>query len=101
MLEQGSTAAPRIFLGLQAAWQMGNTPEDHNILEMLSQGICVTVNSDDPSYFGGYMTENFVALREKLQMSDEQAKNLVQNSIKASFCNENRKQELSEMLGAW
>ena len=38
-----------------------DTMRDHNILTLLQRGLCVTVNSDDPSYFGGYMTENFVA----------------------------------------
>ena len=37
----------------------------HNILDLLEQGVKVTVNSDDPAYFGGYVTENFVALHER------------------------------------
>ena len=70
----------------------------HNILEMLAQGVCVTVNSDDPAYFGGYMTENFVALAHALDMSEEQAKQLVLNSIEASFADEARKQAMRDML---
>lgn len=71
----------------------------HNILEMLEQGVCVTVNSDDPAYFGGYMTENFVALSQELGMTDVQAKQLVMNSIYASFASEDRKKTIRSMLG--
>ncbi len=71
----------------------------HNILDMLEQGVCVTVNSDDPAYFGGYMTENFVALAQGLEMSKEQAKQLVLNSIDASFANDARKQAMRALLG--
>ena len=70
----------------------------HNILELLALGICVTVNSDDPSYFGGYMTENFEALATALNLTQNQAIKLVENSIAASFCGEKRKRELSAKL---
>ncbi|MCK0104783.1 adenosine deaminase [Marinobacter sp. S0848L] len=55
----------------------------HNILELLERGLKVTVNSDDPSYFGGYVLENFVALRDALGMTEEQARKLAQNSMDA------------------
>lgn len=70
----------------------------HNILEMLEQGVCVTVNSDDPAYFGGYMTENFVTLAQDLDMSKAQAKQLVLNSIDASFADDARKQAIRGLL---
>jgi len=70
----------------------------HNILDMLEIGICVTVNSDDPAYFGGYMTENFEALSHALNMTQVQAKQLVRNSIEASFANETRKQTMRALL---
>jgi adenosine deaminase len=70
----------------------------HNILEMLEMGVCVTVNSDDPAYFGGYMTENFEALVPALGMSKAQARQLVLNSIEASFAGESRKQEIRALL---
>ncbi len=72
---------------------------EHNILQMLEQGVCVTVNSDDPAYFGGYMTENFVALSESLNMTKDQARKLVLNGIEASFVDDDRKQEMRVMLG--
>ena len=55
----------------------------HNILKMLEQGVKVTVNSDDPAYFGGYVTENFMALHESLDMTEDQARRLAQNSLDA------------------
>ncbi len=55
----------------------------HNILGMLERGVKVTVNSDDPAYFGGYVTENFAALHEHLGMTEDQAKRLAQNSLDA------------------
>jgi adenosine deaminase len=55
----------------------------HNILSMLDAGVKVTVNSDDPAYFGGYVNENFRALREHLGMSRAQAEALAANSLDA------------------
>ena len=55
----------------------------HNILDMLERGVKVTVNSDDPAYFGGYMTENFHALYTDLGMTQDQAKRLAQNGLDA------------------
>ena len=72
---------------------------DHNILDMLEQGVCVTVNSDDPAYFGGYMTENFDALAQALQLSEQQAVQLVNNSIAASFASDERKQAIRALPG--
>ncbi len=70
----------------------------HNILEMLDSGVCVTVNSDDPAYFGGYMTENFEALALALGMTGQQARQLVLNSIEASFADEARKAQIQKLL---
>lgn len=59
----------------------------HNILQLLEQGVKVTVNSDDPAYFGGYVTENFMALYESLGMTEQQARRLAQNSLDARLAN--------------
>ena len=75
-----------------------DTMASHTILDMLDLGVCVTVNSDDPSYFGGYMTENFLALYDSLELSRDQAIRLINNSIDASFAEGSRKKELSNML---
>ncbi len=66
----------------------------HNILQMLEQGVKVTVNSDDPAYFGGYLTENFIALEKGLGMTREQAIELARNSFEYSFAKKERKEEM-------
>lgn len=71
---------------------------EHNILQMLAQGVKVTVNSDDPAYFGGYLTENFMALEKSLGMTREQAIQLARNSFEYSFATPERKVELLERL---
>ncbi|MDK9559142.1 adenosine deaminase [Marinobacter sp. M216] len=59
--------------------------KQHPILDLLEDGLKVTVNSDDPAYFGGYMTENFEALRKDLGMTDNQAQRLAQNGFDAAL----------------
>ncbi|RKF19703.1 adenosine deaminase [Alginatibacterium sediminis] len=66
----------------------------HNIFQLLDKGLCVTVNSDDPAYFGGYMNENFHALYQDLAMSASQFKQLLSNSVEASFASQARKLQL-------
>lgn len=60
--------------------------KQHNILELLTKGVKVTVNSDDPAYFGGYLNENFESMFEHLDMSKAQAKQLISNSFEARLC---------------
>ncbi|UTW06638.1 adenosine deaminase [Pseudomonas benzenivorans] len=73
------TVCPLSNVKLRVFEDMGQ----HNILEMLERGVKVTVNSDDPAYFGGYAGENFAALHEHLGMTREQAERLAQNSLDA------------------
>jgi adenosine deaminase len=58
---------------------------DHNLKFLLEQGLCVTVNSDDPAYFGGYLLDNFLAVATGLELSHAQLAQLARNSIEASF----------------
>jgi adenosine deaminase len=58
--------------------------EDHNLKRLLERGVCVTVNSDDPAYFGGYVLENFLAVQDGLGLSRKQLVELARNSIEAS-----------------
>ncbi len=58
---------------------------DHNLKVLLDQGLCVTVNSDDPAYFGGYLQDNFLAVARDLGLSHAQLAQLARNSIAASF----------------
>lgn len=57
----------------------------HPIKEMLELGLLVTINSDDPSYFGGYLIENFIAIVENLDLNQNQIVTLIKNSFVASF----------------
>ncbi|MDP2546540.1 adenosine deaminase [Oceanobacter sp. 4_MG-2023] len=75
-----------------------DTMADHNILAMLEQGLCVTVNSDDPTYFGGFINENFTALADDLGMTKAQAVQLAANSFRASFLSDTDKQAFEQQL---
>ncbi|MBL8322521.1 MAG: adenosine deaminase, partial [Acinetobacter sp.] len=70
-----------------------NDMAEHNIRRLLQQGVQVTVNSDDPSYFGGYMNDNFIAVAEALDLSNEELKQLAVNSFEASFISDAEKQQ--------
>jgi adenine deaminase len=67
---------------------------DHNIAVMLEKGVMVTINSDDPAYFGGYIAENYLQTAEALCLSKDQLKKLAANSIHASVMPEQRKTAL-------
>ncbi len=59
--------------------------EQHNLKKLLNLGLCVTVNSDDPAYFGGYIAENYQAAADALKLSREEIYQLAKNSFRASF----------------
>jgi adenine deaminase len=60
----------------------------HPLRKMLELGLAATVNSDDPAYFGGYVHENFVAMIDNLQLTNEQIVTLARNSFRGSFLDE-------------
>ena len=66
---------------------------EHNLARLLRAGLCVTINSDDPAYFGGYMNSNFIATAEALQLSRDELVQLVSNSFSASFAPAEQKQQ--------
>ncbi|MBF7682002.1 adenosine deaminase [Acinetobacter sp. B5B] len=72
--------------------------KQHNIKRLLEQGVCVTVNSDDPAYFGGYMNDNFIAITNALQLSHDDLKTLAINSFEASFLPEAKKEYWINMI---
>jgi adenosine deaminase len=65
--------------------------KQHNILALLDAGLLVTVNSDDPTYFGGFLNANFEALANSLDVNEETIKSLAINSFKASFLSDGDK----------
>ncbi|MFF1573800.1 adenosine deaminase [Leifsonia sp. NPDC058292] len=74
---------------------------DHPILRLDAAGVAVTVNSDDPAYFGGYVGDNFVALRDALGLTADDAARFARTSITASFASDDRKTALLAELDAW
>lgn len=65
--------------------------QQHNLKRLLDQGLCVTVNSDDPAYFGGYILENYLAVQQALQLSRADLVQLARNSFEASFLSDSDK----------
>jgi adenine deaminase len=73
---------------------------DHNLLKLLDAGLTVTVNSDDPAYFGGYLNENFMQMFDALPLKREHAYRLARNSFAASFIDEATRSSYLEELNA-
>jgi adenosine deaminase len=76
---------------------------EHNLGQMLEAGVRVTINSDDPAYFGGYLLENYLQTFAALHLGAPQAYRLAANSIEASFAPEEDKHrwmhELKQVFG--
>ena len=73
----------------------------HNILQLLESGLRVTVNSDDPAYFGGYIAENFQALHSALGINFDHIRALCRNSFQASFLEPAEKKKYLDELNAF
>jgi adenosine deaminase len=73
---------------------------DHPLPAMLAAGLNVSVNSDDPAYFGGYVDDNFDKLKSVIGLSEFDCVRLAANSIRSSFASEERKAELLAELAA-
>lgn len=71
---------------------------EHNIVELLRQGLCVTINSDDPAYFGGYMTDNFQAVADAHTMTRQELAQFTRNAIEASFISEAEKARMNAQV---
>ena len=68
---------------------------------MLDHGLCVTVNSDDPAYFGGYVGENLAGVVDALQLDDAALVQLARNSFEAAFLDDAvRARHLAELDAA-
>lgn len=74
---------------------------EHNLRELLDQGLVVTINSDDPAYFGGYLNQNFVETFAALDLNVEHALTLACNSFEACFATDEQKREYLAQLDAW
>ena len=91
------TVCPQSNLRLAVVADMGA----HPIRKMLAAGLRATVNSDDPAYFGGYMNDNFNALVDAVDLSEEEIVQLVNNSFESSFLDkESTKRHLKAVRSA-
>ncbi|MFP4208914.1 MAG: adenosine deaminase [Wenzhouxiangella sp.] len=75
--------------------------ENHNLKALLDQGLCVTMNSDDPAYFGGYIGENFQATARALDLDLDDIEQLARNAIQAAFVDAERRSELHAEVERW
>ena len=87
------TSCPLSNLALCVIDDVAKSP----VRDMLDAGLHVTVNSDDPAYFGGYMNQNYEAVADRLALSDAQLVQLARNSFTASFLSD---QEIAKHLAA-
>jgi adenosine deaminase len=90
------TACPLASVGVSYFESMDKFP----IKKMLDLGLLVMINSDDPAYFGGYVAENYKAVTSAVGLTEENILQLLKNSFKASFLDENAKERyLAELDG--
>lgn len=68
--------------------------EDHTLRQLLDRGAVVTINSDDPSYFGGYIAENYRQTAAALALTEDELKTIARNSFEASWLSEERRAAL-------
>ena len=66
---------------------------EHPVARMLDAGLLATIHSDDPAYFGGYVNANYTAVAEGLDLSQAQLVELAKNSFRASWLEEEQKQQ--------
>ncbi|MEE8425615.1 MAG: adenosine deaminase [Elusimicrobiota bacterium] len=65
--------------------------EDHNLKKLLNAGLRASIHSDDPSYFGGYIADNYSAVEKSLGLNGDELKSLARNSFRSCFAEEDEK----------
>ncbi|SJZ34930.1 adenosine deaminase [Marinactinospora thermotolerans DSM 45154] len=75
--------------------------EEHPLPKLIGAGLVVTVNSDDPAYFGGYVEDNLDGVRRALDLDPETVRELARNSFRAAFLDEERRAELIAEVDAY
>ncbi len=71
------------------------------IRRMLEKGLLATVNSDDPAYFGGYVNENYLAIRDAIGLTREELIALARNSFEASFLDSSEKAAMIDQVNSY
>ena len=84
------TVCPLSNLKLRVVQDLGQ----HPLKQMLDRGLLVTVNSDDPAYFGGYLNENYAAATEALALRPDEVRQLARNGFVAAFLSPDEKSRL-------
>lgn len=74
------------------------TMQEHNFKKLFDQGLCLTVNSDDPAYFGGYVAENYLAVQNAFQLTQDDIAELAINSFNAAFINRDEKDKFIDQV---
>ncbi|NND04159.1 MAG: adenosine deaminase [Acidimicrobiia bacterium] len=74
---------------------------DHNLKRMLDRGVKVTINSDDPAYFGGYIGDNYIETAQALGLTRDDLATIARNSIEASFLDDAAKSQLLDELATF
>ena len=74
---------------------------DHNLKRLLDAGLKVTINSDDPAYFGGYIADNYLAAAQALGLTREDLATCARNCLEASFAPELQRQAWLNELDAY
>jgi adenosine deaminase len=75
-----------------------NNLKDHPLLKLMEAGLMVTINSDDPAYFGGYMNENYTQIASALNLTKKQITQLAKNSFKSSLLPDVEKEEMIKQV---
>jgi adenosine deaminase len=78
-----------------------DTLADHPLARMLEAGLAVSVHSDDPAYFGGYVDDNHRAVADALGLTRAQVRVLADNAVEAAFVDDARRAELRAEVAAW
>ena len=94
------TVCPLSNLALRVVDDLG----DHNLKRLLDAGLKVTINSDDPAYFGGYVADNYLAVGQALDLSRDELARCARNSLEACFASHDQRNawlgELDAYLGS-
>jgi adenosine deaminase len=88
------TVCPLSNVCLQVVQHVGQLP----IRKFLEAGVKFSLNSDDPAYFGGYILNNYCAVQDAFDLGVDEWRIIVENSIRGSWCEQARKDELLSML---
>jgi adenine deaminase len=72
----------------------------HNVRRLLERGLLVTINSDDPAYFGGYIADNYIGTAEALGLTADQMIQVARNSFVASFLSDAERRDHLDTVDA-